>query len=232
MINSLVNILKQEPNLIGLKVSLEDEGIDPMLLPIFKAIADKLQVELRVKIGGPEARSDAKLAQDIGADAIVGPMIESAHGLRKFLSIPFLGKKYAMIETKFAIKNIGEFTTMQKHLNGFVFGRSDLKASYSNSSYASNIEENKDVDSIIESLLSVIDIETYIGGGFYSSVKYPLPASGYETRNVILKVDNGVCDPSIALRFEIELLTYLAKFNPNQADKYSKRIEKLQWHTT
>lgn len=224
----LVNLLSKVPKLIGLKVSLEDEGIKPTFLPFFRELADKAGVELRIKIGGPEARSDARLAQEAKADAIVGPMLESAHGIRKFISIPFDGKKYAMVETKFALKNFKEFIFLEHFLDGFVFGRTDIKNSFLSSMYSDHIEENIDYDSLIQDLLPDIKIDTFIGGGLYMKDNFPLNVTGYETRNVIMK-RSSIIDPIPALKFEVELLKTLSKMDSEDKSIYYKRIKKLEY---
>lgn len=226
--NNLINLLSNVPNLIGLKVSLEDEGINPSLLSFFRELADKAGVELRVKIGGPEARSDVKLAQEAGADAIVGPMLESAHGIRKFISIPFQGKKYAMVETKFALKNFREFVFLEDFLDGFVFGRTDIKNSFISSAYTKHINENVDCDSLIEKILPETKIDTFVGGGLYMKDSFPLNVTGYETRNVIMKKSSNI-DPTPALKFEVELLKNLSKMDSGDTSIYYKRIKKLEY---
>jgi len=45
-----------------------------------------LVLDLTVKIGGVEAKTDFNLSIDIGVDSVVAPMVESEFALSKFTS--------------------------------------------------------------------------------------------------------------------------------------------------
>ena len=69
---------------IGVKTSFEDEGAHPINVYKLRSITNKAGLDLTVKIGGVEAKTDFNLAIDIDVDGVVAPMVESEFALSKF----------------------------------------------------------------------------------------------------------------------------------------------------
>lgn len=77
--------LIENDGLIGIKTSFEDEGATFNETIRLKEVCNQAKTKLTLKIGGPEAIRDMKDAAIIGVKGIVGPMVESEFGLKKFI---------------------------------------------------------------------------------------------------------------------------------------------------
>ena len=88
MTSSLINHLTilKKCGAMGVKTSFEDEGADPINVYKLRNITNKVGLDLNLKIGGVEAKTDFNLAMDIGVDGVVAPMVESEFALSKFTS--------------------------------------------------------------------------------------------------------------------------------------------------
>ena len=65
----------------GIKISFEDEGALLNEMISMRYLTASTGLKLSIKIGGCEAKRDIVDCIDIGCDAIVAPMIESAFSL-------------------------------------------------------------------------------------------------------------------------------------------------------
>ncbi|MDP3176937.1 MAG: aldolase/citrate lyase family protein, partial [Spirochaetaceae bacterium] len=132
--------LKEHHHVAGVKAEFEAEGTRLEEALRLKEVVTKAGLDLTIKIGGCEALKDFFDARSIGVTCIVGPMIESAYALKKFMSSAkaayakeeFDTVKYLVnIETITACDNIEEI--LGKYditgLAGIVFGRVDLTGS-------------------------------------------------------------------------------------------------------
>ena len=84
---SVLTDLIENDGLIGVKTSFEDEGALFNETIRLKEICNQGKTKLTLKIGGPEAIRDLKDATIIGVKGIVAPMVESAFGLKKFVTV-------------------------------------------------------------------------------------------------------------------------------------------------
>ena len=129
------NILKKIDGEI--KISLEDEGLTFEQSTQIACGAHSNNVDVTMKVGGAEAISDIRFANNIGCVGCVAPMIESSYALHKFIStihrFNFDFKNiYINIETKQAYENIESIlnSSDSKYLSGIVLGRSDFIQSF------------------------------------------------------------------------------------------------------
>ena len=83
----ILKILKYEYNLLALKAEFEAEGISLDELALFADLANTVDVELTLKIGGPNALRDMHEAWQVGASNILVPMIESEAALNRSLQL-------------------------------------------------------------------------------------------------------------------------------------------------
>ena len=139
MVDQLID-LRENHDLVGIKAEFEAEGTRLEEALRLKEVVTKAGLDLSIKVGGCEALKDFYDARSIGVTSIVGPMIESAYALKKFLmsahtAFPqdeFEGIKFLInIETISACNAIDEILTKYDvdGLAGIVFGRVDLTGS-------------------------------------------------------------------------------------------------------
>lgn len=80
----LTELIENE-GLVGIKTSFEDEGALFNETVRLKEICNQAKTKITLKIGGPEAIRDIKDSTAIGVKGLVGPMVESPFGLKKFV---------------------------------------------------------------------------------------------------------------------------------------------------
>ena len=78
--------LKSKYNVVGIKSSFEDEGVQFNELIRLKQLCNLSNIVLNIKIGGCEAISDINNSLLIDSDGIVAPMVESPFALEKFIT--------------------------------------------------------------------------------------------------------------------------------------------------
>lgn len=205
--NRMVGQLKdlcENYNVVGVKAEFESEGTRLEEALRLKEVVTKAGLDLTIKIGGCEALKDFYDARSIGVTHIVGPMIESAYALKKYLGsakTAYSKEEYVTvdflvnIETITACENIEEILNKYdiSGLTGIVFGRVDLTGSLGLTREDVNSER---IFAIAEKVFAAAQkkkLEIVVGGGVS---KETIPflnrfASGtvarYETRKVIFK---------------------------------------------
>jgi len=129
--------LKDEYDLQGIKAEFEAEGSSFRDLVRLRRITDKLNIPLMLKIGGVEALRDIKDSLEIGVDGLIGPMVESPFGLKKFadaVSSIYKNKPIYLsinIETHGAVCQVDEILEFAKgRIENVTVGRTDLSSSY------------------------------------------------------------------------------------------------------
>ena len=225
---------------VGIKQSFEDEGALPQDILTMRRITEQIGLNLSIKIGGCEAKTDIQFCKSINADKIVAPMVETSFALTKFIesiiNIPKLNF-YVNIESKTAYENLDNILSSpsSKLLSGIVIGRSDLTKSYG---FGKDYVDSPQMQDIVYKALvkcKEYNITTLMGGNISSKsskfVKklYKEKLLEYiETRNVIIKLNNKNINniASIiksSLIFESKWLQYKANYYNKIGKEYTDR---------
>jgi len=152
-INSTISSLIDD-NLMGIKVSFEDEGADFMDVIFLKAFCDKNKIPITLKIAGAEAVRDIKDASKLQVKKLVAPMIESVFALEKFIKSADKyysiedGKICINLESKQAYENIEEMFSSDaiNKLSSITVGRGDLVQSYNMDRYNGAVDSDEIFD--------------------------------------------------------------------------------------
>lgn len=225
---------------VGIKQSFEDEGALPQDILTMRRVTEQIGLNLSIKIGGCEAKTDIQFCKSINADKIVAPMVETSFALTKFIesiiNIPKLNF-YINIESKTAYENLDNILSSpsSKLLSGIVIGRSDLTKSYG---FGKDYVDSPQMQDIVYKALvkcKEYNITTLMGGNISSKsskfVKklYKEKLLEYiETRNVIIKLNNKNINniASIiksSLIFESKWLQYKANYYNKIGKEYTDR---------
>ena len=225
---------------VGIKQSFEDEGALPQDILTMRRVTEQIGLNLSIKIGGCEAKTDIQFCKSINADKIVAPMVETSFALTKFIesiiNIPKLNF-YVNIESKTAYENLDNILSSpsSKLLSGIVIGRSDLTKSYG---FGKDYVDSPQMQDIVYKALvkcKEYNITTLMGGNISSKsskfVKklYKEKLLEYiETRNVIIKLNNKNINniASIiksSLIFESKWLQYKANYYNKIGKEYTDR---------
>ena len=138
----LLTDLVENEGVIGIKTSFEDEGATFIEVMRLKEICNNSNTKLTLKIGGPEAIRDMIDSTNIGVKGLVGPMVESAFGLKKYItainnnipeSVVSSLNLYVNIETIGGVNDIYNISNLPEfeQLHGVTVGRVDLVGSLS-----------------------------------------------------------------------------------------------------
>jgi hypothetical protein len=132
-----LKLLHEEYGVEGVKAEFEAEGTRTEELMRLKEIALYAGASLTLKVGGCEALRDMYDARNVGVDHMVGPMVESAFALRKYVeSAEAVFSKDELEELEILI-NVETINTIRgieglfsepafARLDGIVLGRGDL----------------------------------------------------------------------------------------------------------
>ena len=225
---------------VGIKQSFEDEGALPQDILTMRRVTEQIGLNLSIKIGGCEAKTDIQFCKSINADKIVAPMVETSFALTKFIesiiNIPKLNF-YINIESKTAYENLDNILSSpsSKLLSGIVIGRSDLTKSYG---FGKDYVDSPQMQDIVYKALvkcKEYNITTLMGGNISSKSSkfikklYKEKLLKYiETRNVIIKLNNKNINniASIiksSLIFESKWLQYKANYYNKIGKEYTDR---------
>lgn len=238
----------------AIKAEFEAEGTRFEELAILNSICSDLGIPLTLKIGGPLAQRDIVEALQLGASAILVPMVESSfiakqsigifNSLNKsFGSMLKPAELYMNIETYSAVDECELIIRESKKfgaggISTLVIGRSDLAASLD----IRDIEGER-IYSYAEKVVrlsSANNIASALGGNitsrsFENITRLQLMGlKFYETRKCTFRLKNEVTkndyDASIAmaLRFEVEWLRFKERFYEDRAYQDSERIKKIE----
>jgi hypothetical protein len=234
-----------------LKISLEDEGLTFDQATEIACLSHKNQMPLNIKIGGAEAISDMRFANNIGCIGCVAPMIESSYALHKFISSIYKNsftfkKLYVNIESKQAYNNIKEILTSTdiNHLEGIVLGRTDFIQSFGLTKDKVDSDKCYKMAYEIFTLAKKQNLTTVMGGNlninsleFIKKLFNEKLLDYVETRNVKIKltldfINNFKENLSNMLEFEMEWLNrkYESLTLLSKDDK--KRLSNLKLRNT
>ncbi len=148
--------LRDNHSVIGVKMEFEAEGTRIEEAMRLKEVSMAAGLTLTTKVGGCEAVKDMFDAGALGTRYLVGPMVESAYALKKFIQATRIAFPhdlhsemdfYINLETITAIKNFDEMleTPEAKELDGIVLGRVDLTGSMNLNRDSVNSKEVLDI---------------------------------------------------------------------------------------
>jgi 4-hydroxy-2-oxoheptanedioate aldolase len=231
----------------SLKISFEDEGLTVDQASFITSLAHKNNYDVTVKVGGAEAISDMRIANNLGCDGCVAPMVESSYALHKFINSIYINRfdfanLYINIESKQAYENIEDILNHSdcKHLTGVVLGRSDFVNSYG---LTKKETDSKEVFKMVKKVFTLAkekNLKTLMGGNVNTN-SYEFVSKLYkenlldyiETRNVKVKLTNNFLtnyDANLTkmLRFEIEWLKSKSDKLSFLANADIKRVSNLE----
>ena len=229
IIANLLNDLKSQYHVSGIKIEFEAEGASLEEALILKEFANTAGLNLTIKIGGCQAIKDLFDAKSIGAKSVVAPMIESSYALEKFIqaintvysykeqsSLNF----YINIETINGYNNLNEIlqTDGMEILTGIVFGRTDMVYSLGLNKETVNSDIILDYAKSINQKIKEYNLEFCIGGGI-TALSIPFleqlkNLDKFETRKIIFDAKSALQIKDIqkgiqkAIEFEIMWLKY------------------------
>lgn len=232
------------------RAEFEAEGTRLDELLRLTEIGYKAGLDLIIKIGGCEALTDLYSARQLGASAIIAPMIESTYALKKYAeacekAFPKAQghdtRFYFNIETiqAYTIHHDLIATSHLLGLNGAVFGRVDLSASMNLPRHI--IETHVITEKVIEVAATCKDYnQDFIVGGAISSDSIPVlkeitetHLSRFETRKIAFSnteipyasLLNGLAE---AARFELLWLKNKQNYYTTLKNEDINRINLLE----
>jgi hypothetical protein len=249
MVGQLID-LREHHHVAGVKAEFEAEGTRLEEALRLKEVVTKAGLDLTIKIGGCEALKDFFDSRAIGVTHIVGPMVESAYALKKFLASAriaypkdeFEAMKFLVnIETITACNNIKELLGKYdiSDLSGIVFGRVDLTGSLGLTREHVNSDQIAEIASKVFDEARKYNLEIVVGGGV-SKETVPFLAqfppgtiTRYETRKVIFQcpaaMEGNYADGILkAVGFELMWLKNKRDFYGLIFEEDRTRIEMLE----
>ena len=225
-----------------LKGEFEAEGLSQTEIAHLLGVARGMKLGFAVKIGGCEALNDFKFCNEIGADSVIAPMVESPFAVEKFASmmrnVGRVKRPCINIETVTGVKNIEAIcAAVATHNIGIVFGRTDYSAS-------AGVNGQADSSLVIDAIREVAfhceaaGVELTVGGamnyeGYSKLVNDPDISKTLryvETRKVVFSTEQDLAesDFQFALSLESKILSTRAA-NYNSAEKeISDRLAKIK----
>ena len=242
--------LKNKYNVVGIKSSFEDEGVQFNELIRLKQLCSLSNIVFNVKIGGCEAISDINNCMLLDANGMVAPMVESPFALEKFITSinnnvpPQLRKKtnfFVNIESRTAYDNISDILNSDycKYLTGIVVGRSDLTKSFGLTKQNVNDDEIFNIVNEIFTEAKKYKLMTIMGGNisvkskdFVKKLYDKKLLDKIETRNIIFKLNKNNVDNleeavKKALSFESLWLRTKSSYYMNIGNSYLNRASLL-----
>jgi len=242
--------LRDHHNVVGVKAEFESEGTRLEEALRLKEVVTKAGLDLTIKIGGCEALKDFYDARSIGVTHIVGPMIESAYALKKYLGsakTAYSKDEYGTVDFLVNIETVTACDNIEEILNkydisglaGIVFGRVDLTGSLG----LTREDVNSDrIFAIAEKVFAAAqkkNLEIVVGGGVsketipFLNRFAPGTLARYETRKVIFQCPealSGAYAEGIlkAVGFELMWLKNKRDFYGQIFQEDAVRIEMLE----
>lgn len=249
--NKMMEILLQlrdKYGVVAVKAEFEAEATRMEELMRLKDIVSHCGLDLIVKIGGAEAITDMYMAQSIGANGIIAPMIESAFAMSKYVQAVNKNFPADLIKTTLFGVNI---ETMQSFLNlnailsvsgiesisTITVGRVDLSASMQLSRKDINSEIMFNITRNICEQAKKNNKRTTIGGGIsVEAIPFIERLNGvldrFETRKIVFKmpkkftyVKEGIMK---AVEFELLWLQNKRAYYQRISEEDLTRIEMIE----
>ncbi len=243
--------LKANHHVIGVKAEFEAEGTRLEEALRLKEVVTKAGLDLIIKVGGCEAIKDMFDARVIGVKGIVGPMIETAYAMSKYIKatefvFPEDERKetefFINVETKTGVDNLDEMMARPEFnsLAGIVLGRVDMTGSMGLTREDINSETVFAIAEAVSRKMQKAGKKMVIGGGV-SAASLPffkrLPAGAltkFETRKIIFDAQAAIQDPNAdkgilkAVGFELMWLKNKRDFYGMIFREDAQRIDMLE----
>ena len=220
------------------KLGTEDEGLDRFEVSYIDEVLPD-GVEISVKIGGPCAYADLRLARDLNALSVTAPMVESTYALHRFVGAvdEVFGDAAADLKTGFNLETITAYERIDdllghpaaKKLKLVTVGRSDLSASMGTVVVDERV---RDVTCDIARKVRAAGLPIHVGGKLTLASLEPVlsrvPLDGVHTRFVAFPapaLDAIESTIRLVLECEITLLRLLATRSEARAEEHLKRAE-------
>jgi 4-hydroxy-2-oxoheptanedioate aldolase len=248
MVNQLQD-LRENHHVVGVKAEFEAEGTRIEEAMRLKDVVSTAGLGLTMKVGGGEALRDMYEARVIGVERVVGPMIESAYALHKFLGAAHLAfpaserhdvEFAANIETITSVENLDAMLELPEidELDGVVLGRVDMSGSLGMARDDINSPKILEIGRRVFLAARAKGLECAMGGGI---AKEALPfmrelgdlLDRYETRKVIFACPAALDDAAEAgilkaVGFELMWLKNKRDFYGGIFEEDRVRIEMLE----
>jgi 4-hydroxy-2-oxoheptanedioate aldolase len=228
----------------GVKISYEDEGALLNEIITMRYLTASTGLELSVKIGGCEAKRDIVDCINIGCDAIVAPMIESAFSLKKYFNslkqYNYTREKGFNLETINAYQHLDELAKEFHNLDFVTFGRVDFVGSLNKDRVFVNTDEMFQMVSNVFTKAKEHNTSCYLGGAisidskdFIGKLIEAKLLDKFETRYIIFdvyKIDFTKLEQLLyfANVFEVEWLKYVSARYNLLANKDAERIVMIE----
>lgn len=240
MVSLLVD-LKKNYNVTGIKAEFEAEGTRLDEAMRLKDVTSSAGLELNIKIGGCEAIKDMLDAISLGAQRIIGPMVETPYALQKFIRAAKLvyGDRLSNIDLLVNIETITAFENFDKmlnvpeieFLNGIVIGRVDFVGSMGWNRDKINSPELLPYCLELAAKAKANDLSVVVGGGvsvdsipFFQ--KFPMGhLDRFETRKVVFQCPGAIHNPEIAFIKAVEFELMWLKNKRNHYSAIAKEDE-------
>ncbi len=214
MVDILVE-LRERYHVTGVKAEFEAEGTRIEEAMMLKNVVSRSGLGLNLKVGGCEAIKDMFDAAALGAERIIGPMVETPYALRKFLGaarIAFFNGAYEDMGLLINLETITSFHNFDAmlelpeidQLDGIVIGRVDLTGSLGLSRDDVNSQRILDLSLEAASKAKAKGLEVVVGGGISADSQAFLRAfppghlDRFETRKVIFGCPGALDNPKEA----------------------------------
>ena len=208
-ITDLLADLKENHFAIGVKSEFEEEGASFEETVLLKELADLAGLDLTIKIGGCKAIKEMYEVKEIGANAIVAPMIETPYAAKSYIEtvkLVFLEEElqktdqkvnqkvefFINIETIMGYVNIDEILNLKECeiLSGIVFGRGDMVKSMGLTKEDVNSDKILEIAHNLAIKTSAFNKKFIIGGSVSTRSlpffrKLPNSLNKIETRKII-----------------------------------------------
>lgn len=213
--------LRDNHSVVGVKMEFEAEGTRLEEAMRLKEVSMAAGLTLTTKVGGCEAVKDMFDAGALGTRYLVGPMVESAYALKKFIQatrIAFPGdlgedmEFYINLETITAVKNFDEMLKIPeaKELDGIVLGRVDLTGSMNLDRASVNSDEILEICVAMAAKAKASGKKVVVGGAV-SVASLPFfqrfPAGHldkYETRKIVFACPGALANKEAAFLKAVE----------------------------
>lgn len=238
----ILHFLKSNCGACAIKLEFETEYTTSADNNLFCNFSKEAEIALSIKIGGAGSIKDLVLAQNMNAQNIIAPMIESSYALTKFVECAKQLQDsninlYFNLET---IEGFNNFDDILQNpditlLSGIVFGRTDFAHSlgFQNCKKA-NSQVVLDYLNLTSQKLQNTPLELIVGGNIsFNSIEFLKNIRGknfskIETRKIVFEKEKFLNNAKIALEMALEFEQNWLEMKENPTVFEQKRANLLK----